>query len=84
VTKLKFAGKMVIILAGYDKDMNNLLQVNEGLSSCFADELIFLPLSPENCLVLLGSRLKQSQITIPSLASTATHDELLALVTELS
>ncbi|TVY17684.1 NFX1-type zinc finger-containing protein [Lachnellula arida] len=84
VTKIKFAGKMVIILAGYDKDMNNLLRVNEGLSSRFADEFIFPALSPGDCLLLLESRLKQSQITMPSLTSTATHDELLALVTELS
>ncbi|TVY43950.1 NFX1-type zinc finger-containing protein [Lachnellula occidentalis] len=84
VTKLKFAGKMVIILAGYDKDMNNLLRVNEGLSSRFADEFIFPALDPANCLLLLESRLKQSQITMPSLSSTNTHDELLALITELS
>ncbi|TVY43119.1 NFX1-type zinc finger-containing protein [Lachnellula subtilissima] len=84
VTKLKFAGKMVIILAGYDKDMNKLLRVNEGLSSRFADEFVFPALSPGNCLLLLESRLKHSQITMPSLISTATYDGLLALITELS
>lgn len=40
MTKPKFAGKLVIILAGYDNDMNNLLRVNEGLSSRFDDEII--------------------------------------------
>lgn len=84
VTKPKFAGKMVIILAGYDKDMNNLLRVNEGLSSRFADEVIFPPLSPENCLRLLESKLELKKIKMPSLASTVTHDALLAPVTELS
>lgn len=49
ITKPRFAGKMVIILAGYDNDMNNLLRVNEGLSSRFADEISFPPLSPMHC-----------------------------------
>lgn len=84
VTKPKYLGKMVIILAGYDKDMDKLLLVNEGLSSRFADELIFSALSPENCLILLRSRLEQSQIAMLSLASTAAHNELLGLMTELS
>jgi len=84
VTKPRFAGKIVIILAGYDKDMNNLLRVNEGLSSRFADEFIFPALSPEHCLQLLESRLKQSQVDMPSLATTTRHDELLTLITELS
>jgi hypothetical protein len=67
MTKPKFAGKMVIILAGYDNDMNNLLRVNEGLSSRFADDIIFPSLSPDDCLKVLESKLKGSQIVFPSL-----------------
>jgi hypothetical protein len=48
MTKPKFAGKMVIILAGYDNDMNNLLHVNDGSSSRFADEITFPSLNPEH------------------------------------
>lgn len=64
VTKPKFAGKMVIILAGYDKDMNDLLRVNEGLSSRFADEIIFPSLDPDHCLQLLVTKIQQSNISI--------------------
>lgn len=46
MTKAKFAGKMVIILAGYDNDMNNLLRVNEGLSSRFAEKNIIQGFEP--------------------------------------
>jgi hypothetical protein len=84
MTKPKFAGKMVIILAGYDNDMNNLLRVNEGLSSRFADEIIFPSLSPKQCLQLLEHSLKQSHITIPTLQDPSTHGEFLNPITELS
>lgn len=77
-------GKLVVILAGYDADMNNLLRVNEGLSSRFADEIIFLPLRPENALQLLESRLRQSQITMPSLGNPHTYQECLEPIAELS
>lgn len=64
MTKPQFAGKLVIILAGYDNDMNNLLRVNEGLSSRFADEITFPSLTPMHCLQLLKDKLKQTSITI--------------------
>jgi hypothetical protein len=84
ITKPKFAGKMVIILAGYDNDMNNLLRVNEGLSSRFADEISFPPLSPGHCLQLLENRLKQSQIAFPSVKDPAIRQELLDAITQMS
>lgn len=62
MTKPKFAGKMVIILAGYDNDMNRLLSVNEGLSSRFADEIIFPSLGSTYCLQLLSTKLKESNV----------------------
>lgn len=74
MTKPKFAGKLVIILAGYDNDMNNLLRVNEGLSSRFADEFIFPSLNPRHCLQLLGSKLQQSRISTPVLTSSKFED----------
>jgi AAA+ superfamily predicted ATPase len=45
ITKPQFAGKLVIILAGYNNDMNRLLQINEGLSSRFSEEIEFISLS---------------------------------------
>ncbi|RDL34326.1 NFX1-type zinc finger-containing protein 1 [Venustampulla echinocandica] len=84
MTKPKFAGKMVIILAGYDDDMNRLLQVNEGLSSRFADEIIFPSLGPQHCLQLLESKLKQRNIIIPALKHPATYQKCLDLITELA
>lgn len=84
ITKPKFAGKLVIILAGYDNDMNKLLQVNEGLNSRFADEITFSALSPENCLRVLEKALLQKQIVVPSLKDAASYQEMTVLIAELS
>jgi Ni/Co efflux regulator RcnB len=53
LTKPKFAQKLVVILAGYDKDMDRLISVNPGLSSRFPESVMFRHLSPEMCLELL-------------------------------
>ncbi len=83
IIKLKFAEKLVIILAGCDNDMNNFLRVNEGLSSRFADEISFPSLSPAHCLQLLKDKLKQSQIAFPSMQDSIIYQELLEPITEM-
>ncbi|KAK4201316.1 hypothetical protein QBC40DRAFT_223947 [Triangularia verruculosa] len=41
MTKPRYLRKMIIVLAGYDKDMDNLMQVNAGLRGRFATEIVF-------------------------------------------
>lgn len=53
VTKTKYHGKLIIILAGYDHDINRLLSVNPGLSSRFPDSIDFAALGIDECLQLL-------------------------------
>lgn len=84
ITKPQFAGKLVIILAGYDEDMNNLLRANEGLGSRFADEISFPSLGPAHCLQLLQDRLTQRQIAFPSMQDPIVYQELLEAIGELS
>jgi hypothetical protein len=84
ITKTQFAGKMVIILAGYDNDMNNLLRVNEGLSSRFADEVVFPSLNPGHCLQLLKEKLNQSSIAFPSMQDPDMNAYLLDRLQKLS
>ena len=59
LTKERYKGKMVIVLAGYDEDINRLLSVNQGLSSRFPDVVSFYCLTPGECVELLYNRLKQ-------------------------
>ena len=41
MTKKKYMRKMVIVLAGYDRDMERLVEVNPGLRGRFATEISF-------------------------------------------
>lgn len=41
MTKPRYLRKMIIVLAGYDKDMDNLMKVNAGLRGRFATEINF-------------------------------------------
>ncbi len=82
--KFKFAEKMIIILADYDNDMNNLLRVNEKLSSRFANEISFSFLSLDLCLQLLKQSLKQSQIAFLSMHDSIIYQELLKSIAEMS
>lgn len=84
ITKPKFAGKLVVILAGYEEDMNNLLRVNQGLSSRFGEEISFPSLSPVYCLQLLENTLKQSQIAFPSMEDSTIFQEFLRKMEALS
>ncbi|GJC87141.1 NFX1-type zinc finger-containing protein 1 [Colletotrichum liriopes] len=53
VTKDRYKGRIVIILAGYEDDINRLLSVNPGMSSRFPEVIDFHSLSAENCFDLL-------------------------------
>lgn len=61
ITKDRYKCKLIIILAGYSKDVDDLLSVNPGLSSRFPETVYFEPLSAENCLRLLTSLLAKKK-----------------------
>lgn len=61
ITKPKFARKLIIILAGYDADINQLISINPGLTSRFPKSLQFKPLSPGNCIQLLKKLLSKKK-----------------------
>ncbi|KAF4452058.1 nfx1-type zinc finger-containing protein 1 protein [Fusarium austroafricanum] len=50
MTRPKYAGNMVVILAGYDDDMEKLLQANSGMRSRFPTVVQFTSMKPEDCL----------------------------------
>lgn len=62
VTKDKYKNRLVIILAGYDDDINRLLSINPGMSSRFPEVIDFHSLVPDDCFKLLVQLLlKQKQ-----------------------
>lgn len=57
ITKPKFKQKLIIILAGYDGDINRLMAINPGLTSRFPESIPFNSLDPDACVKLLTSLL---------------------------
>ncbi|PNS16705.1 NFX1-type zinc finger-containing protein 1 [Sphaceloma murrayae] len=55
--KPKYKGKMLVVLAGYEAEIDQLLGVNPGLSSRFPEEINFAHLPPSACVQLLVKRL---------------------------
>ncbi|KAL9125846.1 MAG: hypothetical protein Q9217_005011 [Psora testacea] len=60
ITKPKFSQKLIIILAGYDADINRLMSINPGLTSRFPEALLFRGLNADEC-VRLATELLQGQ-----------------------
>lgn len=84
LTKPRFAGKIVVILAGYEDNMNQLLSVNQGLSSRFPEEVIFTNLEPEKCWELLQQNLKKKSIHVDQVETHSSSFEIIYLFSELS
>ncbi|TAQ88242.1 hypothetical protein B7494_g3417 [Chlorociboria aeruginascens] len=82
--KVLFIDEAYQLGQGYDNDMNRFLEANEGLSSRFADDIVFPALSPTHCLQLLGSKLQKSDISIPALKDPLFYHKLLNHIDEMS
>ncbi|KAI1943949.1 hypothetical protein LOZ66_000537 [Ophidiomyces ophidiicola] len=59
LTKPAYAKRLVVILAGYDKDIDRLMSMNPGLTSRFSETICFTDLTPKESLDLLRQCLKQ-------------------------
>lgn len=55
LTSTEFAGRIVVVLAGYSKDMAALMTSNQGLASRFPTLIGFQDLSTADCASLLAS-----------------------------
>ena len=65
--------KLIIILAGYEQDMNDLMSVNTGLSSRFPDQVVFTNLRAGDCLqVVLNFIIIKDRVLIYSCRSILT------------
>lgn len=85
MTKPRYLRKMVIVLAGYDKDMDALLKCNAGLRGRFATEIVFPPMSPARSRELLLSLLRKEEIELrdPVDPGTGEKDRVLRLLHQL-
>ncbi|KAH8750812.1 ATPases of the AAA+ class [Diaporthe sp. PMI_573] len=64
LTKEAYKDKLVVILAGYNDDINKLLQVNAGLGSRFPEVIQFESLKPKDCVQLFVQRLEEQKLDV--------------------
>lgn len=86
VTKPQFARKLIIVLAGYEEDMDRLLRSNQGMRSRFATEFTFRPLRAEQCVEQLRAVVGRVGIKIQPTPQmdTMTRTSLMTLLSRLS
>jgi hypothetical protein len=65
LTHRDFKGKMLVVIAGYTREMDQLLAVNTGLASRFPDHIFFANLPPERCLDVLAQELDAHDVRVP-------------------
>lgn len=64
VTKPRYYKKLIMILAGYDVDINRLMSVNAGLTSRFPAVIDFRPLTAKECVALLLKLLQKQKASL--------------------
>ncbi|KZT74563.1 P-loop containing nucleoside triphosphate hydrolase protein [Daedalea quercina L-15889] len=74
LTQEAFIGKLIVIIAGYDKEMNALLAVNPGLASRFPEEIYFDNMAPHHCLEILRADLTKRDIDCAALCVRDSDD----------
>lgn len=62
MTKPRYMGNMVVILAGYGDEMEKLMQVNPGLRSRFPTHITFPSMKPDHCFEYLTQLLSKMSI----------------------
>ncbi|KAJ3985164.1 P-loop containing nucleoside triphosphate hydrolase protein [Lentinula detonsa] len=84
LTDERYRGKIVVILAGYDEDINELLSSNRGLSSRFTEEVLFSNLQPKECLTILVNDLAAKKTILAGIsdATKEIHQNVLDLFVE--
>ncbi|VUC25412.1 unnamed protein product [Clonostachys rosea] len=86
VTKPKYSRKLIIVLAGYEEDMDRLMRFNPGMKSRFATEFTFKPLRAEQCLEQLRAVVGKVGITIQNTREmdSATRGNLMGTLSRLN
>ncbi|ROV99425.1 hypothetical protein VMCG_06406 [Cytospora schulzeri] len=76
LTKEAYKNKLVVVLAGYNDDINKLLQVNPGLGSRFPEVIQFENLNPQQCVELFVKRLEDQKLDATAVKAEEVSDRL--------
>ncbi|KAF2432547.1 P-loop containing nucleoside triphosphate hydrolase protein [Tothia fuscella] len=83
MTKPELKGKVIVVLAGYDNEMNELMAASPGLSSRFATELHFENLDSKKCYELLMRKLKGHGMVVEATLDKGQEKQLVMHVFDL-
>lgn len=72
----EYKDDLVVILAGYDKDINQLLQYNEGFSSRIGHRFTFPNYTTEDIINIILLQLKKDQFNISTQVKQAIQEEV--------
>lgn len=64
LTEPQFYQKVVVILAGYEKEIDELMRSNPGLDSRFPAKIVFQDFSATDCFALLKDKLAQAGLEV--------------------
>ncbi|KAI2626215.1 P-loop containing nucleoside triphosphate hydrolase protein [Xylaria nigripes] len=84
LTKQRYQNKLLVILAGYDDDINRLMSQNPGLTSRFPETISFNHMPPIHCRHLLLKMLAKKCDTTQLEASPTLDGKLLTLFGKLA
>ncbi len=74
LTDPKYAGKLAVVVAGYDHQIHDMMQLNPGLTGRFTEEMFFPDWSAEECLQLVLRKAAKEDVQLPD----ALHDAVVA------
>ncbi|KAK5998041.1 Stage V sporulation K-like protein [Cladobotryum mycophilum] len=66
--------KMVVVLTGYEQDIDGFMKTNQGLYGRFGSEIVFPAMSEQDCLRYLRKLLKDRQIELPIEVDTGENE----------
>ena len=62
LSQAEHSGRIVVILTGHAKDMNELMAAHPALSGLFSEEVMFENIKAENCITLLERHLVKQHV----------------------
>ena len=79
LTSAEFHNKLIVILAGYEDDLRDLLSCNAGLSRRFPAQLVFEPFTAAQCWSIIHAQLDRKRYKL----AEGTEAELTPLLSQL-
>lgn len=76
LTEPRYVNKMVVVMAGYEKELDQLMKVNPGLKGRFSEKIHFTNFSCSDACKLLVMQLESAGLEVPK-ASKAAMPEMM-------